>query len=91
MMFSIRRFLMLTLLAVILGGGLLLVSGVVLANSCPVHMADIDAKLAENPALSKEDAARVAELRAEGEARHKAGDHQESVRLLAEAKKILGI
>ncbi|MDP5291353.1 hypothetical protein Q9290_03465 [Oceanimonas sp. CHS3-5] len=79
------------LMSALFGGSLLLVSGVVLANSCPIHMSEIDAKLAENPALSQEDAARVAELRAEGEARHKAGDHKESVRLLSEAKKILGI
>lgn len=80
-----------SLFSALLGGVLLLASGVALANSCPTHMAAIDAKLAENPVLSAEEAARVAELRAEGEAKHKAGDHNESVRLLTEAKKILGI
>ncbi|WP_107852975.1 hypothetical protein [Oceanimonas marisflavi] len=80
-----------SLFSAVLGGVLLLASGAALASSCPSHMAAIDARLAEKPALSQEEAARVAELRAEGEARHKAGDHKESVRLLTEAKKILGI
>jgi hypothetical protein len=75
----------------LLAGVLMLGSGGVLASSCPAHMAAIDARLAENPVLSEEEAARVAELRAEGEARHLAGDHAESMRLLAEAEKILGI
>lgn len=79
------------LFSMLLAGVLMLGSGGVLASSCPVHMAAIDARLAENPVLSEEEAARVAELRAEGEARHLAGDHAESMRLLAEAEKILGI
>ncbi|WMC09190.1 hypothetical protein PU634_08605 [Oceanimonas pelagia] len=80
-----------SLVSALLGGVLLLASGLALANGCPSHMADIDARLAEKPVLSTEEAARVAELRAEGEARHKAGDHRESMRLLGEARKILGI
>ncbi|PSJ45635.1 hypothetical protein C7H85_09635 [Zobellella endophytica] len=75
----------------LLAGVLALASGAALASSCPAHMAAIDAKLAENPMLSAEDAAKVAELRAEGEAKHNAGEHAESMRLLAEAEQILGI
>jgi hypothetical protein len=35
--------------------------------------------------------AKVKELRAKGEELHSAGDHQESIETLAEAKEILGI
>ena len=62
-----------------------------LAFHCPKDMADIDAALAQNPALSAEQLAEVTKRRAEGEALHKAGKHQESVDTLAKAKEILGI
>jgi len=61
------------------------------ANHCPVDMKAIDAKLATQPALSKETADKVARLRASGEAHHKAGRHAESMKDLDEAKKLLGI
>jgi hypothetical protein len=54
-------------------------------------MKAIDAKLASKPQLSKENADKVAKLRAEGEAHHKAGRHGESMAALGEAKKLLGI
>lgn len=66
-------------------------SGVALAHSCPNEMKAIDAKLATKPALSQEDQAKVTKLRAEGEAQHKAGNHDASMKSLGEAKKILGI
>lgn len=66
-------------------------SGVAFAHSCPLEMKAIDAKLATKPALSPDDAAKVKRLRAEGEAEHKAGKHDESMKTLGEAKKILGI
>lgn len=66
-------------------------SGAALAHNCPNEMKAIDAKLAENPMLSAEDAAKVSQLRAEGEALHKAGKHDESMKALGEAKTILGI
>ena len=62
-----------------------------LAFHCPKDMADIDAALAQNPALSAEQLAEVTQRRAEGEALHNAGKHQESVDTLAKAKEILGI
>jgi hypothetical protein len=53
-------------------------------------MAAIDAAL-QTAQLSDADRARVEELRAQGEELHGAGQHQESVDALAEAKQILGI
>ena len=61
------------------------------AHNCPNEMKAIDAKLATKPALSKENADKVAKLRASGEAHHKAGKHDDSMKDLAEAKKLLGI
>ncbi|CAG9163570.1 hypothetical protein [Cupriavidus pinatubonensis] len=78
----------LSILAAVLLTG---ISGLALAHNCPNEMKAIDAKLSTNPALSPEDAARVQKLRAEGEAYHKAGKHDESMKSLQEAKKILGI
>jgi len=66
-------------------------SGMALAHNCPNEMKAIDARLSTKPALSPEDAAKVAKLRADGEAYHKAGKHDESMKSLLEAKKILGI
>lgn len=65
--------------------------GLALANNCPNEMKAIDAKLATNPQLSAADAAKVKQLRADGEAAHKAGKHDDSMKALGEAKKILGI
>jgi len=61
------------------------------AMHCPVDMKQIDDALAKKPNLTAEQLAEVQKYRAEGEALHKAGKHQESVDTLAKAKKILGI
>jgi len=61
------------------------------ASSCPKHMKAIDEALAKNPALSAEKMAEVRKLRAEGEAAHKAGKHDESLAALAKAEAALGI
>jgi len=66
-------------------------TGLALAHNCPNEMKAIDAKLATNPKLSDADAAKVKQLRAEGEAAHKAGKHDDSMKALGEAKKTLGI
>jgi hypothetical protein len=66
-------------------------SGTAFAYHCPVDMKEIDAKLATNPKLSDADAAKVKKLRADGETAHKAGNHDDAVKQLGEAKKILGI
>ncbi|MBX3603824.1 MAG: hypothetical protein KF788_01055 [Piscinibacter sp.] len=70
---------------------LALAAGGAFAFHCPVDMKEIDAKLATHPKLSEADAAKVKQLRADGEAAHKAGKHEESVKMLGEAKKILGM
>jgi hypothetical protein len=66
-------------------------AGLAFAHNCPNEMKAIDAKLATDVKLSDADAAKVKQLRAEGEAAHKAGKHDESMKALGEAKKLLGI
>lgn len=61
------------------------------AHGCPGEMKAVDARLATAPPLAEADMAKVKKLRADGEAAHKAGQHTESMRLLAEAKKMLGL
>jgi hypothetical protein len=75
----------------LLGIAIAACSGLALANNCPNEMKAIDAKLAANPKLSDADAAKVKQLRTEGETAHKAGKHDDSMKALGEAKKILGI
>lgn len=69
----------------------LFLAGAAWAHNCPNEMKAIDAKLATKPALSKDVSDQVAKLRKSGEAYHKAGKHDESMRDLGEAKKLLGI
>lgn len=66
-------------------------AGAAFAHGCPGEMARIDAKLAARPQMSKESMDKVVKLRADGEAAHKAGKHDESMKALAEARKLLGI
>ena len=61
------------------------------AFHCPADMKKIDEALAKNPKLSEVQMTEVKKLRAEGEAFHKAGKHQDSIDTLAKAMKILGI
>ena len=63
----------------------------VFAFQCPADMAGIDAALAANPTLTAEQLAEVQAFRAEGEAMHTAGKHDESMAALKSAKDILGI
>jgi hypothetical protein len=70
---------------------LLCAAGLAFAHNCPNEIKAIDAKLATNPQLSAADAAKVKQLRADGEAQHKAGDHDASMKSLGDAKKLLGI
>jgi hypothetical protein len=62
-----------------------------LAFHCPADMKKIDEAMAKNPKLSAEQMAEVKKARADGEALHKAGKHQDSVDTLAKAMKILDI
>jgi len=77
--------------ATLIAAALSLAVGAAFAHNCPNEMKAIDAKLATNPKLSDADAAKVKKLRADGEAAHKAGKHDDSMKALAEAKKTLGI
>lgn len=76
--------------AIVFMAGVVL-AGAAWAHNCPNEMKAIDAKLGASPALSKDAADKVAKLRASGEAHHKAGRHNESMRDLGEAKKLLGM
>ncbi len=75
----------------LLASALALAAGTAFAHNCPNEMKAIDAKLATHPKLADADAAKVKQLRADGEAAHKAGKHDDSMKALGEAKKILGI
>ena len=66
-------------------------SGTALAFHCPKDMKEIDDALAKKPKLTEAQMKDVTKLRADGEAHHKAGKHQEAVDSLAKAKGILGI
>jgi hypothetical protein len=69
----------------------MLASATAFAFHCPADMKKIDEALAKSPKLSAQQMADVKKFRADGEAFHKAGKHQESVDTLAKAMKILGI
>ncbi|MBT9523846.1 MAG: hypothetical protein IV105_01210 [Rhizobacter sp.] len=69
----------------------LLVSSAAFAFHCPADMKKIDDALAKSPKITAEQMAEVKKLRAEGEALHKAGKHQESVDTLAKAMTLLSI
>ena len=66
-------------------------AGTAFAFHCPQDMKKIDDALAANPKLSASQMADVKKYRAEGEALHKAGKHQESIETLEKGEKILGI
>lgn len=59
------------------------------AMHCPADMAKIDGLLKTDPPSDATVLAQVQELRAEGEALHKAGNHGESVKVLGEALQLL--
>ena len=66
-------------------------AGSAMAFHCPADMKKIDEALAKQPQLSASQMNEVKQYRAEGEALHKAGKHQESVDTLAKAMKILNV
>ena len=74
-----------------LGVASLLLSTSALAFHCPADMKKIDEALGKNPTLSDAQMSEVKKARADGEALHKAGKHQESVDTLAKAMKVLNI
>jgi len=75
----------------LVAAGLFAMAGSAFAMHCPMDMKKIDEALAKNPSLSSTQLSEVKKLRAEGEALHKAGKHQESVDTLGKAMRILGI
>jgi hypothetical protein len=75
----------------VLAAVLILLSASAFAFHCPQEMKKIDDALAANPKLSASQLAEVKKLRAEGEALHKAGKHQESLDTLGKAEAILKI
>lgn len=68
---------------------LLFASATAFAMHCPKDMKEIDDALAKKPKLTEAQMKDVTKWRADGEALHKAGKHQESVDTLAKAKKAL--
>ena len=69
----------------------MLFAGTALAFHCPQDMKKIDDALAKNPNLTAAQMEQVKKDRAEGEALHKAGKHQEALDALGRAEKTLGI
>ena len=74
----------------IVAASLALASSSAFAFHCPKDMKQIDAAMTKAK-LSDAQMAEVKKYRAEGEALHKAGKHQESVDTLAKARKLLNI
>jgi hypothetical protein len=70
---------------------LMLASASAFAFHCPADMKKIDEALAKNPSLSQAQLTEVKKQRAEGEALHKAGKHQESFDVMGKAMKTLNI
>ena len=69
----------------------LFAAGTAFGFHCPQDMKKIDDALAKNPKLTTAQLDEVKKYRAEGEALHKAGKHQESIDTLEKAEKILGV
>jgi len=74
----------------VVAASLALASGIAAAHHCPNEMKAIDAALPKAK-LSDAEAAKVKQLRADGEKRHKEGKHGESMKALGEAKGMLKI
>ena len=69
---------------------LLCVAASASAHNCPNEMKAIDAAMA-SAKLSGAELEKVKALRADGEKFHKAGKHDDSMKALGEARKLLGI
>lgn len=67
----------------------LLLSTPLWAMHCPADMAKIDEILKNDPPSDQKVLVEVRKLRAEGEALHKAGKHEESVKVLGQALQLL--
>ncbi len=78
------------ILACIAAAFIMIASAPAFASSCPKHMKAIDAAL-KTTKLDSAKMGEVSKLRMEGEAMHKAGKHEESMKALSAAEAILGI
>lgn len=76
---------------ILVAGLLALTSATVFAHNCPNEMKAIDAKIKMEPKVTAAELDKIMSLRADGEKHHKAGKHDESMKALGEAKKLLGI
>lgn len=74
----------------VIGSMLVFLAATASAHGCPGEMRAIDAKM-PSAALPAADLSKVKALREEGEKLHKEGKHTESMKALAEAKKLLGV
>lgn len=74
----------------VLGSVIMVFAAAASAHGCPGEMRAIDAKL-PTATLPAADMSKVKALREEGEKLHKEGKHSESMKALAEAKKLLGV
>lgn len=87
LMFFNRRLVMKQL---IMGAAISVFAATAFAHGCPGEMRAIDAKM-PTAKLSAADMSKAKALREEGEKLHKEGKHTESMKALAEAKKLLGV
>ncbi len=74
----------------VLGSLILFFATIATAHGCPGEMRAIDAKV-PSANLPAAEMSKVKALREEGEKLHKEGKHAESMKALAEAKKLLGV
>ena len=61
------------------------------AFQCPSLVKKIDSAMAKNMSMSASQMANVKKLRDSGAAHHKAGEHQQAVDELTQAKQIMGM
>lgn len=73
-----------------LGSMMMFFAAMASAHGCPGEMRAIDAKV-PTANLPAAEMSKVKALREEGEKLHKEGKHTESMKALAEAKKLLGV
>ena len=74
----------------VVGSMMMFFAAMASAHGCPGEMRAIDAKV-PTANLPAADMSKVKALREEGEKLHKGGKHTESMKALAEAKKLLGV
>ncbi len=74
----------------LIGSLIMCFAAIASAHGCPGEMRAIDAKV-PTANLPAAEMSKVKALREEGEKLHKEGKHTESMKALAEAKKLLGV